>query len=182
VDRWCTGCPCTPGDTQWKLPLRQALGRLAARIDALYEAETANLVASPWKAEEQFIRVRLGAQSPAAFWMKQARSHPGAGRRRNPAARDRALALLEGQFYRHLMFSSCAFFHDDLDRIEPRNAIALGLRAIQSAPSVARSDLEAAFAADLAYARSARTGRSGADLLQQIRAEREARAQLRGAA
>ena len=45
----------------------------------------------------------------------------------------RALALLEAQYYRHLMFASCAWFFEDLDRIEPRNAIGYGLRALREA-------------------------------------------------
>ena len=77
----------------------------------------------------------------------------------------RAFALLEAQYYRHLMFASCAWFFEDLDRIEPRNAIGYGLRALREAERVHKLDLLTAYASDLRSARSTETGRTGADLL-----------------
>jgi alpha-amylase/alpha-mannosidase (GH57 family) len=167
VERWRGDCACTEGDGRWKGHLRQALRNLAERLDTLYEVEGRILVQDPWAVEENYILVKLGILSWAAFWRRHARDpRPGAGE-------ERAAALLEGQYYRHLMFASCAFYFEDLDRIEPRIAIANGLRALRAwPPGPQQRELETAFANDLASARSWRGGRSGADLLAET-AQRE---------
>ena len=76
--------------------------------------------------------------------------------------------MLEAQYYRHLMFASCAWFFEDLDRIEPRNAIGYGLRALREAERVHGVDLLTAYVSDLRSTRSSRTGRTGADLLSEV--------------
>ena len=174
VERWRSDCSCTEGDGRWKWQLRQALARLAARLDELYDAEMAAVLESPAAAEEAYIGVKLGAVSPGAFWRRHAR-HPRGG------DRQRALAALEGRYCRHLMLASCAWFFEDLDRIEPRNAIAYGLGAIHGAPVEQRAELATAFRADLAAARSWRTGRSGSDLVDQLARERAGLAAPAGA-
>ena len=63
------------------------------------------------------------------------------------------------------MFASCAWFFEDLDRIEPRNAIGYGLRALREAERVHKLDLLSAYASDLRSARSTETGRTGAEIL-----------------
>ena len=80
------------------------------------------------------------------------------------------------------MLASCAFFFADLDRIEPRNAIAYGLRALRGATAERQPELEAEYAANLAAARSARTGRTGADILGGILATHAQDTDLIGAA
>jgi len=160
VNRWRGDCECVDEDGEWKWYLRQALTRLAARIDTLYEPAARKLLKDAWIAEEEYIWVRLGAVSRDDFWKRHARSVKHGKRR--------AFALLETQYYRHLMFSSCAWFFEDLDRIEPRNAIGYGLRALREAERIHELDLLTAYAGDLRSARSAESGRSGADLLTDI--------------
>jgi hypothetical protein len=101
--------------------------------------------------------------SPTHFWRRHARNPQAPGLKR-------ALELLEGQYARHLMLASCAFFFDDLDRLEPRNSIANGLRAIHAVAADERAALETEFRTSLSAARSWRTGRSGADLLADVAA------------
>lgn len=160
VKRWRGDCDCTEGSGEWKWYLRQALTALAARIDTLYEIAARKLLNDPWIAEEAYIWVRLGRITPDDFWARHARD-PRRGRRR-------VFAALEAQYYRHVMFASCAWFFDDLDRIEPRNAIGYGLRALREAERAHDVDLLAAYASDLRSTRSSRTGRSGADLLSEV--------------
>ena len=104
--------------------------------------------------------MRLGAITWDTFWQQHARN-PKVGQRR-------ALALAEAQYYRHIMFASCAWFFEDLDRIEPRNAIRYGLRALREAESVHKLDLLTGYTGDLRGARSSESGRSGADLLADV--------------
>ena len=157
VDRWRGDCGCIGEDGEWKWYLRQALTRLAARIDTLYEPAARKLLNDPWIAEEEYIWVRLGATSRDDFWRRHARSLKHGKRR--------SFALLETQYYRHLMFASCAWFFEDLDRIEPRNAIGYGLRALREAERLHDLDLLTAYAGDLRGALSTESGRNGVDLL-----------------
>ncbi len=160
VERWRAGCPCTDGDGAWKSHLRHALDTLAGELDARFEAAGAELLRDPWAAELEYIGVRLGAEPAKRFWDRQAR-RPKSGRRC-------AFALLESQYHRHLMFASCGWFFEDLDRIEPRNTIAYGLRALKLAESAHGVDLLPELAAHLRQARSWRTGRTGFDLLREL--------------
>jgi hypothetical protein len=178
VDRWLTGCQCTEADGSWKLPLRRALEVLAAGIDGLYEARAGTLLADHRAAEEASIRLRLEAVTPSAFWRRYGRRD----RLEDAEARSEALGLLEALYYRHIMFASCAFFFEDLDRIEPRNAIASGLRAIRALPADQALGLLGAFSEHLSAARSWRTGRSGADLLAELLAQRTTEPDLVGVA
>jgi alpha-amylase/alpha-mannosidase (GH57 family) len=162
VDRWKSDCPCTEGDGQWKGHLRNALNALAARLDEIYFGEMSTVLADPSQAEEQYIQVKLGALTPTAFWRRHARQQ------QSTEGRDLAMSLLEGQYYRHLMYASCAFFFEDLDRIEPRNAILYGLRALRAAPTHYQSELESIFSSSLSHARSWRTGRNGAEILGEL--------------
>ena len=169
VDRWSRGCACTEGDSNWKSHLHAALAGLAAGLDAQYEVEASELLLDPWAAEEEFIQVRLGRITPPAFLRRQAQ------RPFTSDGRTRIFELLAAQYYRHLMLASCAFFFDDLDRIEPRNAISYGLRALRAVPAAPQAELLARFKAELTLARSDRTGQTGAQMLQAAIDESSAR-------
>ncbi|MGE3911305.1 MAG: DUF3536 domain-containing protein [Chloroflexota bacterium] len=157
VERWRGDCRCLHEDGAWKWYLRQALTRLAARIDTLYEPAARRLLRDPWLAEEEYIQVRLRAMTRDEFMDRHARNARTSQRR--------VFGLLEAQYYRHLMFASCAWFFEDLDRIEPRNAIGYGLRALHEAETIHRIDLFSGYAADLRSAHSTDSGRTGFDLL-----------------
>jgi hypothetical protein len=76
--------------------------------------------------------------------------------------------LLEAQFMRQWMYTSCGFFFEDLSRIEPKNNIAYAARAIKYVKEATGQDLEPAFLRDLAGATSWRTGQNGAELYGEI--------------
>jgi hypothetical protein len=156
--RWDNGCSCTPGDSSWKRPLRRALRSLAARIDDLFEAETEEFLAQPWPALECYIELRDGTVTPDAFWAAHAR-RPLAERERQHLH-----GLLEMQFDRQAMFVSCAWFFEDLDRIEPRIALSHARRAIALAERHAGASLAADFRSDLIGSVSLRTGVNAAQI------------------
>ena len=158
VARWAEGCACTEGDSSWKGPLRRALRALAVRLDDLYESETAGVLADPWQALEEYLDLRDGHVTPAEYWSNHAR----------PALRSadeaRLSGLLEMQFARQAMFVSCAWFFEDVDRLEPRIALAQAQRAIALAACHGGADLEPAFVRDLSASRSSRSGRGATDI------------------
>jgi Domain of unknown function (DUF3536)/Glycosyl hydrolase family 57 len=175
LDRWVGDCDCvrtrehSDGDGFWKTPLRAALDHLARALDATYERAGAPLLRDLWAARDAYIAVRLGEQSWDAFFSAQATPQTDAlPARERACASEHARDLLEGQYYRQWMYTSCGFFFEDLDRIEPRNILAYAGMAIRlterGAPGSA--GFESAFLADLEHARSRRSGRTAAELYQ----------------
>lgn len=165
VNRWQAGCECTGGDPSWKLWLRASLDNLALRLDALFEQESRDILRDPWAARNDYLALRNGWTSPDQFWSANAiEGHAPASK----ASESRILRLLEAEYWGQCMFTSCGFFFEDLDRIEPRNDIAFARRAISLAWQATRQDLESAFLADLAATRSWRTGLTGVDLYRQL--------------
>jgi hypothetical protein len=173
VARWREGCDCTEGDTSWKPVLRQALDSLAAGVHDAFVAGTRELLADPWAARDAYLPYYMGWQSGDDFWRAQGihsdeRPHSAAGR-------ERVERLLEAEYFGQCMYTSCAFFFEDLDLITPRrdrsfahNDIAFARRAISLVWQAAGIDLESAFVADLAAARSWRSGVTGADIYRQL--------------
>jgi hypothetical protein len=88
-----------------------------------------------------------------------------------PASREvqeRTAMLLEAEYYSQWMFTSCGFFFEDLDRIEPRNDIAFGRRAVSLIWQAVQEDLQSGFLTDLAKTRSWKSGLTGVDLYAQL--------------
>ncbi|MBV8695482.1 MAG: DUF3536 domain-containing protein, partial [Ktedonobacteraceae bacterium] len=165
IARWDIGCECTEGDSSWKGTLRQALTNLAQRGDALFEKHTRRNLRDPWAARDDYLSLRNGWQSPKSFWARHGRY----GRQPlNKQVGRRVLLLLEAQYYQQYSFTSCGFFFEDLDRIEPRNNIAFARRAISLTWQALGVDLQRDFLNDLQATKSARTGVTGADLYRQL--------------
>jgi alpha-amylase/alpha-mannosidase (GH57 family) len=158
IARWDSGCTCTVGDSSWKRPLRRALRALAGRVDGLFEAETEEFLAQPWQVLEHYIELRVGSVTPDAFWARHAR------RPLTQCERHRLHGLLEMQFDRQAMFVSCAWFFEDLDRIEPRIALTHARRAIRLAEQHTGANLAADFRSDLVCSVSLLTGVNAAGL------------------
>jgi alpha-amylase/alpha-mannosidase (GH57 family) len=160
VSRWSEGCGCTEGDASWKGALRSAFDGLRVQLDDLYEREAACFLADPWAARDAYVSLREGWLTSEAFWAKY-----GAHRRRpaTPAQETTAVQLLEAQFFGQWMYTSCGFYFEDLDRIEPRNNIAFARRAISLMWQATATDLQSDFLLAVARSRSWRTGLTGAD-------------------
>lgn len=110
VERWRTACGCrTAPETQqaWRLPLRSALTTLADTLHERFATEGAALLGDPWAA-----RNRLGGDPPPE------------------ALPPRARVLLEMERDTLRMFTSCAWFFDDIGGLEPRIALRYAARAI----------------------------------------------------
>jgi hypothetical protein len=145
VARWSAEC-ADAADGRWKSPLRAALERLAAGIDALTEAACLAMPREPdpWAARDAYIDVIAGAEPPAAF----AARHMGD---RAPAAdRRRFLELMEAQRWRLAMFASDGWYWDDPVRAETRQVLRAAARAARLTQGAAGPPLERRLVADLA--------------------------------
>ncbi len=162
VARWDTGCECTEGDSSWKGELNRALHNLAKRGDQLFEQYAGEALRDPWAARDDFLPVLNGWEPVDKFWARH-------GKTDHPLLIQRALLLLEAQYYQQCSFTSCGFFFEDLDRIEPRNDIAFARRSISLAWQAINVDLQTDFINDLRTVHSWRTpGLTGADVYRQL--------------
>jgi len=153
VERWRSDCGCTNGEhpgynQKWRGPLRAALDLLKAEVDAHYFSAAGGLFHDPKAALLAYGEVLCGAMDKAGF--EAARFVPGL------AADKRSLAwtLLSMQRFAVSSFASCAWFFDELTRIEPVNALTYALRAMDLARETGMADPEARFLAELEKAES----------------------------
>jgi hypothetical protein len=165
VARWSVGCACTEGSSAWKPALRAALDTLAAQLDEIFLGVGGETLRDPWAARNDYAALRSGWLSEAEFWARHGRTHEMP---LSATAMARARKLLEAQYWGQAMYTSCGFFFEDLDRIEPRNDIAFARRAISLVYEATGRELEAEFVRDLGHARSWRNGLTGADLYRQL--------------
>ncbi len=165
VARWDTGCECTEGDSNWKGALRRALNNLAQHMDQLFEQYAGEALSDPWAARDGYLELRNGWVTEEEFWTRYGKQQR---RPEDPQLAQRALLLLEAQYYQQCSFTSCGFFFEDLDRIEPRNNIAFARRAISLAWQALGIDLQQNFLHDLKEARSWRSGVTGAQVYRQL--------------
>ncbi len=145
IERWRSDCGCS-GDgkgyhQKWRGPLRDALDWLKERLDQIYESESKNLLFEPWKARDEYIHVILERKPEKTASFLEGRLIPG----ETPGDVKGALALLEMQRHGMLMFTSCAWFFEDIGRIETVQVLKYAARAIQLAGEFSEEPLEEAF-------------------------------------
>ena len=165
VDRWNAGCECTEGDSSWKPALRRALTNLNHHACQLFEQYAGETLDDPWAARDDYLSLHNGSETAEAFWARHGKYHRAPD---NAHLAWRTLTLLEAQYYHQYSFTSCGFFFEDLDRIEPRNDIAFARRAISLTWQALGINLQHDFLYDLHAAKSWRTGVNGADLYKQL--------------
>ncbi len=166
VERWRSDCGCHTGgpehwNQRWRGPLRDALDHLRDTLDALWAPEATTFLRDPWAARDAWIDVLLDPGQLGA-WLDAHAVGP-----LDDGARVRVRELMEIQHQRQLMYTSCAWFFDDLAGIEPVQNLAYARRAIDLAARLwPDRDLLTPFRVELARARTndPREG-TGADLL-----------------
>jgi hypothetical protein len=132
VARWSEadcGCRFAGGSQAWRKTLRDALDWLRDELDPLFEERAGELLTAPWDARNRYIDVILD-RSPArvdAFLDAHAR------RPLDASDRVAALALLELQRHRMLMYTSCGWFFDDCAGLEPVQVLKYATRAVELA-------------------------------------------------
>lgn len=139
VERWRSNCGCRldggrPPLQQWRGPLRQALEKLAAPMYELFEREGSGLFRDdPWTVRDAYGDVvAQDGEVLDAF----ARAHV----RENASDADvqRARELLELQRATLRLFTSCAWFFDEVDRIEVRQVLRYAARCLELSGMAAR--------------------------------------------
>ncbi|MGO9207132.1 MAG: DUF3536 domain-containing protein [Candidatus Limnocylindrales bacterium] len=159
VLRWSGECP-DAADGRWKQPLRLALDRLAAAIDALTDALLQPIGIDPWAARDGYVDVATRYTTADSYAERLLAARPRSGKRTQTVVRN----LLAAQSSRLSMFQSDAWFWDDPGRQETLLALRFAAHAARTVDGVAGSRLERALLDDLATLRSRATGRDGVAL------------------
>jgi len=132
VERWRSDCGCNsglhPGWKQtWRNPLRQAVNWLAGQAAQVYEEKGPRYFIDPWKARNQYIEVMLDR----SFENVDQFLHTQAARSLSPPETVTAVKLLEMERFAQLIFTSCAWFFDEISGIETVQILQYAARAIQ---------------------------------------------------
>jgi hypothetical protein len=155
VIRWAGDCPCAPGEHGWKARLRAALQGLAEALDEVYAQAVRPFIPDTAELRNRYVHVMLGELSAAELIDELAG-------RRLPALKAQAIhLLLESQRERQRMFTSCGWFFEDFDRIEPKNNVAYAAQAVLLARRATGIDLAPRALAALKHVVSWRTGLRG---------------------
>ncbi len=125
VVRWMGQCDCTPGDGAWKAQMRYAFERIAGELDRLYLDTVKSFIPDPWALRNRYIHVILGQTTARELVEGMAESALTSDQLR------RIHLLLEAQRERQRMFTSCGWFFEDFDRIEPKNNVAYAAQAVR---------------------------------------------------
>lgn len=139
VERWRSNCGCRldghkPPLQQWRGPLRGALEQLASQMHDVYEREGAPLFSrDPWDVRDAYGDV-VGQDGEALEQF--ARSVVRAGASDDDVQRARELLELQRATLR--LFTSCAWFFDEVDRIEVRQVLRYAARALELSGAAAQ--------------------------------------------
>ncbi len=151
VERWRSDCGCRLSpergwNQKWRAPLRAAVEWLAGELHRTFELVGGALLKDPWAARDAYGATR---GSGAAAIGELVAAHAARPLSDAEAVRVRELLALEHDAL--AMYTSCAWFFDDVGGLEPLQAMRYGAHAIELAgPMAAR--LENGFAQRLAAA------------------------------
>ena len=155
IERWQSNCGCNGGklgwNQSWRTPLRVALDQLRDALIPLTEREGSRLFKDVWAARDAYIQVVLdrSPESVDCFFKEHAKHSL------TEDERSRALELMEMQRHAQLMYTSCAWFFDDLSGIETVQVIAYAARVIELARRLFNdASIETAFLAQMEQAHS----------------------------
>jgi alpha-amylase/alpha-mannosidase (GH57 family) len=155
VERWRRDCGCNTGqhpgwNQAWRAPLRQAVDWLRDSVAPSYEKKAGQLLKDPWAARDDYIVVILD-RSPENIerFLKN-----NASRQLNEAEKIAVLKLLELQRHALLMYTSCAWFFDDLSEIETVQVMQYAGRVVQLAEESFGESLEPNFLGIIEQAKS----------------------------
>ncbi len=142
VERWRSDCGCTTGggagwNQRWRAPLRRCLDALKASIDAHYFTRGAQVFKDARQTLLDYGRVLAGSQDKDSFARAAFKPKLDKGQRRL------AWKLLSMQQWALASFASCAWFFEEVSRIEPLNAMTFALRAMELAQATGGPSLDA---------------------------------------
>ncbi len=134
VGRWYRDCGCSTGggpdwNQKWRGPLRQAFDKVKKTADEVFEREFPILSdIKCWEVRDQYIDVMLEPENPGRkdeFAISVLHSHAEKEDRIN------LFSLLEMQKFCLYSYTSCGWFFNDIEGLEPVQNMRYCLRAIE---------------------------------------------------
>jgi hypothetical protein len=147
--------------------LRQGLDKIGAALETVFVETIRPVIPDPWALRNRYIHVLLGELDVETL------IHDMAGRRLAAETTRQIALLLEAERERQRMYTSCGWFFDDFDRIEPKNNMAYAAHALALTRSATGVDLAPDALSHLQSVVSWRTGlRADQVLMQYLGRER----------
>ncbi|MBO4436485.1 MAG: DUF3536 domain-containing protein, partial [Fibrobacter sp.] len=134
VGRWYRDCGCSTGggpdwNQKWRGPLRDAFNHLKKLADHVFARELEKLsTMNPWDVRDAYVETLVAPEQKARTetFLQKVLLHPD-----NPEECARAMRLLEIQKFCLFSFTSCGWFFNDIEGLEPVQNMRYALRAIE---------------------------------------------------
>ncbi len=144
IERWRSDCGCKDGghpewNQMWRKPLRRALNLLKYYIDQHYRAMGPALFKDAKNALLDYGRCLCGAVDRDEFLTDHQQGQL------TREEKIRAMKLLEMQRVGLAGFASCAWFFDEVSRIEPLNSLSYALRGMEMLLDLDGPDIQPQF-------------------------------------
>ena len=123
VARWSKACECAENGT-WKSPLRNAIEQVAALVDQEYVKKVSAYLEDPWKLLYEYIDVMHGKRNVQDLIFSLI------GKQVSNEEIKSLDYLLRAQYNKQRSFTSCGWYFEDFDRLEPRNNVIFAAQAI----------------------------------------------------
>ena len=169
VERWRSNCGCSTGgypewNQEWRAPLRESLDWLNDELDLIYERRMGSFHSTPWELRDRYIEVLMDHNEVNARKFLSENFPHLSEEDQTPALR-----LLEMQRQSMLMFTSCAWFFDEVTGIETVQVLQYACRAIQIARGVSEKPLREMFLQKLSVIRPNNTEyATGAEVFEKL--------------
>ena len=134
VGRWYRNCGCSTGggpdwNQEWRGPLRDAFNHLKKLADEVFVREFAKISnINPWEARNNYVQALVVPEdkSHLTTFLASTVKEPS-----NEAMCARAIRLLEIQKFCMFSFTSCGWFFNDIEGLEPVQNMRYALRAME---------------------------------------------------
>ncbi|HOO64666.1 MAG TPA: DUF3536 domain-containing protein, partial [Synergistaceae bacterium] len=150
IERWRSNCGCSTGgdpswNQEWRGPLRQAFDRLREGMDDYFEKQLRPFCDDPWQLRNEGVELLLES-SPKDFLKERFGELP-------EDAAISILTLLESQRMGMFLYTSCAWFFNDIAGVETVQNLRYAFRGAQLLASAGGPDLSQQLLEDLSKAK-----------------------------
>jgi len=154
IERWRSNCGCNTGGTswnqEWRKPLRDTLNWLRDNLVEVYEREMRFFNNDVWELRNKYIDIILDRNIVNVEKFIKDNAPEGLDEEQTT----KFIRLMEMQRQCLLMFTSCAWFFDEISGIETVQVLQYANRAIQLAERESNVHLEEEFISRLSFIKS----------------------------